>query len=146
MASNNEWIIHDAESLRKALDAAKRKRKFSLEDLKRRMGGHLLNRILRGEKADITASTLIKAANAMGMELVLREPQTSKTQQRLEALRKATEAKARELLTEVVTEQLIPTDRDEQGKLTRPLTEMELAEVDATVARYLAIGDSYRSK
>lgn len=99
-----EWVIHDTEALRQALMALQRKRKLTLEDLFHRMGGRLLNKFFRGEQSNLHTSTLFKARDAMSFEIVIREPRTSKTQQRLDKLRAEQEARQAGLLKEAAEE------------------------------------------
>lgn len=132
----NEWVVHDAASLRKAMAGMKAKRRFSLEDLFQRMGARLLNRFLAGEQDNLRSDTIFKALEAMQFEMVIREPSTSKTQKRLALLREEKEKGQQALLREIAEEQAVPGDRDEQGKLTRPLTPQEQAAVQALLERY----------
>lgn len=88
---NIEWVLTDTESLRTALSAMKKQRGLSLEDLYHRMGARLLNRFFRREQEDLYFRTVCNAVESMGYELIIRAPQTTKTQQRLEALRKERE-------------------------------------------------------
>lgn len=132
----NEWVIYDNESLRKALNAAKSKRKLSLEDLFHKIGARLLNRFLRGDQENLYIASVFKACDAMELEVVIREPQRTKTQKRLDALRAERERAQKAMLREAVEEQVTQVDRDEQGKLTRPLTKAEVAEVNELLERY----------
>lgn len=152
-----EWVLTDTESLRTALSAMKKQRRLSLEDLFHRMGARLLNRFFRSEQDDLYFRTVMKAVEAMEYELVIREPQKTKTQQRLEALRKeregtrAGEDRGRALrpnpnfdpplpatLTDEVEATHFDPRRDERGRI-RPefeLTEQEKAEAEALLAEY----------
>lgn len=121
---DREWVIHDKESLRQALMAVQRKRKLTLEDLFHRMGGRLLNKFFRGEQDNLHTSTLFKARDAMGFEIVIREPRTSKTQQRLAALRAEQEAAQAGLLQEAAEEAVAEKTGGD------PLTPELRAEVD----------------
>lgn len=132
-----EWVFRDRAGLIAALDGAKRKRRFSLEDLYVSMGARLLNRFLRGEQANLQTDTLFKAAEALDMEWVLRERSDTKAQRRVAHLKAEKEAREKKaMLTEAVEEVIVPTDRDEQGKLIRPLTAEERAQVEAILAEY----------
>lgn len=132
----NEWVIHDNESLRKALNAMKSKRKLTLEDLFHKIGARLLNRFLRGDQENLYIASVFKACDAMEFEIVIREPQRTKTQKRLDALRAEREMAQKSMLREAVEEQVTQVDRDEQGKLTRPLTKDEVAQVNELLERY----------
>lgn len=125
----NEWVIHDAHTLRLAIKGMKAKRKKSLEDLFHLMGSRVLNKILRGEQENLRSDTIILAVNSLEFELVIREPQRTKTQQRLAALR----AERDKGNVEPVA---ADPDRDAEGKLTRPLTEVERAQVEDLLERY----------
>lgn len=132
----NEWVVHDAASLRKAMAGMKAKRKKNLESLFRLMGSRVLNRFLAGEQDNLRSDTIFRALEAMQFEMVIREPSTSKTQKRLALLREEKEKGQQALLREIAEEQAVPGDRDEQGKLTRPLTAQEQAAVQALLERY----------
>lgn len=142
-----EWVLTDTESLRTALSSMKKHRKLSLEDLFHRMGARLLNRFFRKEQDDLYFRTVMNAVTAMEYELVIREPQKSKTQQRLEALRKeregtrAGEDRGRALRPNSNFDPPIPDKvpadprRDGEGRI-RPefeLTEQEKAEAQAAL-------------
>lgn len=125
----NEWVIHDAHTLRVAIRGMKAKRKLSLEDIFHKMGSRVLNKIIRGEQDNLRSDSIIRAVNEMGFELVIREPQRTKTQQRLAALRAERDRDRPEPAD-------ADPDRDEQGKLTRPLADGERAEVEELLERY----------
>lgn len=147
---NIEWVLTDTESLRAALSAMKKQRKFSLEDLYHRMGARLLNRFFRREQDDLYFRTVMSAVTAMEYELVIREPQKTKTQQRLEALRKEREGTragqvngraARpnpEFDPELPEPRKISFDprRDEQGRILGKLTDEEKAQAEALLDQY----------
>lgn len=125
----NEWVIHDADSLRAAIRGMKAKRKLSLEDIFHKMGSRVLNKIIRGEQDNLRSDSIIRAVNELGFELVIREPQRTKTQQRLAALRAERD--------KVPPESAVADpDRDGQGKLTRPLTDEERSQVEDLLERY----------
>lgn len=128
--TRNEWVVHDKESLRQALMAVQRKRKLSLEDLFHRMGGRLLNRFFQGKQETLQTSTIFKALDAMGIEMVLREPKTSKTQQRLAALRAEQEAKQADLLQQTAEEAVAEKTGGD------PLTPELRAEVDKMLKEF----------
>lgn len=102
--NDREWVVHDNDSLRAALQAIQRKRKLTLEDLYHRMGGRLLNRFFQNKQDNLQTSTIWKAQQAMGFEIVIREPRTSKTQQRLAKLREQQQAQRDTLLQEAAEE------------------------------------------
>jgi hypothetical protein len=132
----NEWIIHDAASLRKAMAGMKAKRRLSLEDLFHIMKVRVLNRFLAGEQDNLRSDTIFKAVNGMNFEMVIREPSTSRTQKRLAALKAEKEQAQAALLRQVAEDQVIPGDRDSDGRLTRPMTEQEKAQVEELLERY----------
>lgn len=132
----NEWVVHDAASLRRAMAGMKAKRKLSLEDLFHRMGARLLNRFLTGDQENLRSDTIFKALTAMGFEMVIREPSTSKTQQRLAALRAERETAQLALLHRAAEEEVAPGCRDVDGNPTRELTDQERAQVDEVLKRY----------
>lgn len=145
-----EWVITDTESLRAALSAMKKHRRLSLEDLYHRMGARLLNRFFRKEQDDLYARTVISAVLAMEYELVIRVPQTSKTQQRLDVLRKeregtrAGEAKGRAARPNPEFDPELPEPRkmsfdprrDPAGRIVGKLTDEERAQAEAVLEQY----------
>ena len=133
MSKPNEWVITDSARLRLALGELKSKRKLSLEDLFHKMGGMLLNQFLHGKQDNLRSDTIFKAIEALGVQLVIREPATSKMQQRLEMLRVERRNLVAQALNDEVTQAL---DRDEQGRLTRALTPQEVAEVEQFLEPY----------
>lgn len=135
----NEWVIHDAHTLRAAIKGMKAKRKKSLEDLFHLMGSRVLNKIIRGEQENLRSDTIILAVNSLGFELVIREPQRTKTQQRLAMLRAEKEQAQLDLLRRAAEEEVVPGDRGADGKLTRPLSPRERAEVDEVLKRYMSL-------
>lgn len=145
-----EWVITDTESLRAALSAMKKHRKLSLEDLYHRMGARLLNRFFRKEQDDLYARTVINAVLAMEYELVIRVPQASKTQKRLDALRReregtrAAQAMGRAMRPDPSFDPELPEPRkmsfdprrDENGRIIGKLTEQEKEQAEALLDEY----------
>jgi len=132
----NEWIIADAESLRAALDGMRRKRRLNLEGLFHKVKGRMAGAFIQGRKDNLRSDTIINMVNALEFELVIREPSTSKQARRLAAIRAEHENKSKEFVREAIEEQVTGTDRDTEGKLTRPLTEQERLEVEALLDEY----------
>jgi len=132
----NEWIITDAESLRAALDGMRRKRRLNLEGLFHKVKGRMAGAFIQGRKDNLRSDTVINMVNALEFELVIREPSTSKAARRLAMLRAEHESKSKEFVREAVEEQVTGSDRDAEGKLTRPLTDQERAEVEALLDEY----------
>lgn len=133
---DHEWEVYDKESLMEAMNAIKAWRKFSFEDLFRRMGSHLLNRFLRGKQAQIQTETIFKFLQATDMVMVIRAPRKSKTKQRLDVLRAEREAAQVQETAKAEQRKNEAEGRDAQGKLNRPLTEAEKAEAEALLAQY----------
>lgn len=147
---NIEWVLTDTESLRTALSAMKKQRGLSLEDLYHRMKARLLNRFFRREQDDLYFRTVMSAVTAMEYELVIREPQKTKTQKRLEALRKeregtrAGEVKGRAARPNPEFDPELPEPRkmsfdprrDENGRIIGKLTEQEKEQAEALLDEY----------
>lgn len=147
---NIEWVLTDTESLRTALSAMKKQRGLSLEDLYHRMKARLLNRFFRREQDDLYFRTVMNAVTAMEYELVIREPQKTKTQQRLEALRKeregtrAGEVKGRAARPNLEFDPELPEPRkmsfdprrDPAGRIVGKLTDEERAQAEAALEQY----------
>lgn len=156
-----EWVLTDIDSIAGAIRGMMGARGLIQERLAQRMGGrNLFSNLFHGKAKDVRAMNLVAAAEAMGFEVVIREPSTSASKRRLEGLRleavqlraaKAAQAaeKAKleadeELLAVAPEEGLsqagVTPERDEQGKLTRPLTEAERAEVEKLLGSYTFTG------
>ncbi len=145
-----EWVLSDTESLRTALSSMKKHRNLSLEDLFHRMGARLLNRFFRKEQDDLYFRTVMNAVTAMEYELVIREPQKTKTQQRLDVLRKeregtrAGEVKGRAARPNPAFDPELPEPRkisfdprrDEKGRIIGKLTDEEKAQAEALLDQY----------
>jgi hypothetical protein len=132
----NEWIITDAESLRAAVDGMRRKRRLSLEDLFHRTKGRMAAAFIQRRKDNLRSDTIINVVTSLEFELVIREPSTSKSSRRLATLRAEHESKSKEAIRQAIEEQVSGSDRDAEGKLTRPLTEQERLEVEALLDEY----------
>lgn len=132
----NEWIIHDTQSLRDALDGMRRKRKLSFEGMFHRLGGRTIGAFLKGRQDNVRSDSLISAVNGLEFELVIREPQRTRTMQRLEALRAESRQAKKDSLVLAMEEQASGVGRDESGKLTRELTPQERAQVEELLERY----------
>jgi hypothetical protein len=156
-APRPEWVLTDIESVAKAVKGMMGTRNLIQERLAQRMGGrNLFSNLFHGKAKDVQVLTLVQAAAAMGFEVVIREPATTASQRRLDALRleamrlkankaaqeaRRAEEEAKAELIRAVEDQVLenaaePAERDPEGRLTRALTEAERAEVDRLLKEY----------
>lgn len=97
-----EWALNSENDFRDALPKMMRYRKLIPEHLAKLMGGrNLFSAFLSGKQAHIRADSFFDAVLAMGLEVVVRPPQTSKTQRRIEAVKAETLARRAERAKEL---------------------------------------------
>lgn len=86
-----EWVLTSEEDFRTALPKMMRYRGLIMQHLAAKMGGrNLFSAFLRGKQAHLRADSIFDAVLAMELEIVVRPPQTTKTQRRIEGLKAET--------------------------------------------------------
>lgn len=142
-----EWVLTpDMDTVRNGLSGMMGCRKFTHTKLALEMGttsSSMFSAFLRGQQAHIRTDSFLRAAQAMGFEVVIREPQTTKTQRRLALLKEEKEAarklKADELAKEIAASPEVkaewaamvgaqPSDEPEESPGLRAAVEKMLAE------------------
>lgn len=134
-----EWVLSpDMGTVRKALSGMMGSRKFSQTKLAVEMNStssSMFSAFLRGDQAHMRMDSILRAAEAMGYEVVIREPQTNRTQRRLAALK---EAKVKARGGEVPTS---PEVKAEWANMVAPnsmkITDIEDPDLQAAVERML---------
>lgn len=100
-----EWILTpDMDSVRNALTGMMAKRRMTHTKLGVEMGSttsSMFSSFLRRVQAHLRLDSLLRAAEAMEFEVVIREPSTNKTQRRLAALKAQKEARRQAAADEV---------------------------------------------
>lgn len=118
-----EWVLTCEEDFRAALPKMMSYRKLIMQALAAKMGGrNLFSAFLRGKQAHLRADSFFDAMLALELEVVVRPPQTRKTQRRIEGLRAETLAHRA-----AVAKQLAET-LAEQADEARQMAEQALAE------------------
>lgn len=83
-----EWVLTSEDDFRVALPKMMNYRGLIMQHLAAKMGGRsLFSAFLRGSQAHVRADSFFDAILAMELEVVVRPPQTKKSQRRIEGLR-----------------------------------------------------------
>lgn len=97
-----EWVLTSEEDFRAALPKMMSYRRLIMQALAAKMGGrNLFSAFLRGKQPHIRADSFFDAVLAMELEIVVRPPQTTKTQRRIEAVRAETLAERARIAKEL---------------------------------------------
>jgi hypothetical protein len=104
-----EWVLTSEEDFRTALPKMMKYRGLIMQHLAAKMGGrNLFSAFLSGKQKHLRADSVFDALLAMELEIVVRPPQTKKTQRRIEAVKAETLARRAALakqLAETLAEQ-----------------------------------------
>lgn len=97
-----EWVLTSEEDFRAALPKMMKYRGLIMQALAAKMGGrNLFSAFLRGKQAHLRADSIFDAVLAMELEIVVRPPQTTKTQRRIEGLKAETLARKAQIAKEL---------------------------------------------
>lgn len=131
----NEWILSDADSLRRALDGMRRQRKLSWEDLFHRAKGRNFYAFFHGVTANLRSDSLLRLAENLDYEVVIRPISTPKMQRRLALLASEKQAREAEQAAREQVQEFEAEGRDETGKL-KVLTQRQHDEAEALLEEY----------
>lgn len=135
----SEWIITDKESLVRALDGMRKKRRMSLQDLYNATHNRSPADVIRGRQKNIRSDSLVGVIGALDFELVIREKSTRKAKRRVEILREEAQVRAEQAQAAQVDAVQEGSDDERDGNtghLKRPLTDEERADAEALLERY----------
>lgn len=118
-----EWVLTSEDDFRAALPKMMAYRRLIMQALAAKMGGrNLFSAFIRGAQNHIRADSFFDAVLAMELEVVVRPPQTTKTQRRIEATRAETLARRAQIAKELAD------TLAEQAEDARRLAEAETGE------------------
>lgn len=97
-----EWVLTCEDDFRAALPKMMSYRRVIMQALAAKMGGrNLFSAFIRGKQEHIRADSFFSAVLALELEVVVRPPQSTKTQRRIEATRAETLARKAKLAKEL---------------------------------------------
>lgn len=97
-----EWVLTSEEDFRAALPKMMNYRGLIMQALAAKMGGrNLFSAFLRDKQKHLRADSIFDAVLAMELEIVVRPPQTTKTQRRIEGLKAETLARKAQIAREL---------------------------------------------
>ena len=131
-----EWVCKDDDDLAEALKRIMKLAGVSSEMVAKSVGSQTLNGYMRRENLSARTSSIFKAMESLGLEVVFRAPVKAKMQSRLEIAR-ARKAQREAATVEPAEPVEAPTDehRDETGRL-KVLTPEVREQVDVLLGTY----------